>query len=176
MTRAGFRIIYLIPLSVFLFSFVLDDSPAVVSGNHLFKIGRSRDANEIFYDLNLRPDGKPDVINPIRIYWLKHTENGKTEPLTTVQRKLAYGIRVISFSDDKVDFQFVSYSGRTFSIRKTKEHGYRVLTNLRNQEVEVNRIFIQFDGGTYWFPSIASVDLYGTGQANGSLIIEKVHP
>ena len=52
----------------------------------LFKIGRSKDANEIYYTVKITPDGNLDLKNPIRIYWIKFTKNGAIEPGTCQAR------------------------------------------------------------------------------------------
>ena len=59
--------------------------------NLLFKIERSRDADEVYYEVNTLADGTLDTDNSIRIYRVKHTENGQTELLTKIQKSLAYG-------------------------------------------------------------------------------------
>ena len=42
-----------------------------ISPYSLFKIERSRDADEISYDINLGPNGDLNKNNPIHIYWIK---------------------------------------------------------------------------------------------------------
>ena len=38
---------------------------------HLFKIERSNDANEIFYDINTEKTGRLNINNPINPYWFR---------------------------------------------------------------------------------------------------------
>ena len=61
------------------------------SSVNLFKIERSKDNNQIFYDLNIDSTGVLNRKNPIHVYWLKNTEGGITKPLTWIQKKYAYG-------------------------------------------------------------------------------------
>ena len=56
--------------------------------NLLFKIERNRDADEIYYELNPDETGRPDKKEPVKVYWVKHTQNGKTEPLTWIQKNI----------------------------------------------------------------------------------------
>ncbi len=56
------------------------------------------------------------------------TENGNTKPLTRIQKKYAYGLKFKNVSDEKADFEFVSFFDRSFLIRKTDDNVYKVFT------------------------------------------------
>lgn len=163
------------------------DYPAVYESNnnhHLFRIGRSRDVNEIMYDINLTKEGKPDKSNPITIYWIKRTGNGRLEPLTWIQKKYAYGIKYLDInspetyndSGSEINFQFVSYDKRTFTLKKDEKGQYKVFTLSQNKEIKITRIFVQIDGGSFWMPYISSVELYGLDNLNNIIVIETIHP
>ena len=175
--------------SLILFAFVSVgfDYPVVAEHNqnyHLFKIGRSRDANEIMYDLNLDETGVPDKSNPISIYWVKKTEDNRVKPLTWIQNRFAYGLKVLdsetSLTGDNIngsyDFQFVSYNKRNFTLKKDENNQYKVFSLIEGKEILVNRIFIQIDGGGFWRPTISSVKLYGFEVQTGIKIVETIHP
>jgi hypothetical protein len=164
----------LIYVTTFL-SYAESIGPREAGGNNLFKIGRSRDANEIIYDINLSSSGKINTSRPISIYWIKKTENGRIEPLTWIQNQYAYGIRFLKVGDERVDFQFVSYAERTFFIKKNDVGIYRVFTNSNNKEVEVNKIFIQIDGGSFWVPTIPRVELFAYDSQNGRPVKETIY-
>lgn len=143
---------------------------------HLFKIERSKDANEIFYDVNLDSKSNLDLNNPISIYWIKQTENGKIEPLTWIQKNYAYGIEYLSKDKTQAEFQFVSYNKRQFKIKKDKNNLFQVYTISNNKQVIVNRIFIQIDGGTFWFPEISRVELHAQDIHTNAKHIEIINP
>ena len=163
------------------------DHPAMPDSNeryHLFKIGRSRDANEIMYDINLDKTGKPDNVNPITIYWVKKTDKNRVKPLTWIQNNFAYGLKLLGQEtshpdngfDCAIDFQFVSYDKRNFALKKDRNDQYKVFTLSKGKEIEVNRIFVQIDGGSFWVPSISSVELHGMDVQTGKKVIETIHP
>lgn len=143
---------------------------------HLFKIERSKDANEIFYDVNLDSKSNLDLDNPISIYWIKKTENGKIEPLTWIQKNYAYGIEFLNKSKDQAEFQFVSYNKRQFQIKKDNNGNFKVYTLSNKRTVIVNRIFIQIDGGTFWFPKISRVELHAQDIQTNEKSIEIINP
>lgn len=142
---------------------------------NLFKIERSKDANEIFYDVNLDSKNNIDSGNPISIYWIKQTENGKKEPLTLIQKNYAYGIEYLSRSETQAEFQFVSYNKRQFQIKKNNNGEFKVYTQSNNKTVIVNRIFIQIDGGTFWFPKISRVELHSQDIQTNEKSIEIIN-
>jgi hypothetical protein len=156
-------------------------SPGIPDSNResdLFRILRSRDANEIIYKIKFDQTGRPDRSDPIEIHWLKRTDNNKVEPLTRIQNRYAYGIRVLDIADkkDEIYFKFVSYDKRTFVLKKNGENNYKVFTLSGEKEVEVSRIFIQIDGGSFWLPTISRVELHSKEPGSGKLAMETINP
>lgn len=167
-------LVLLISVLVIFSSFTNNDP---VSNNfHLFKIERSKDANEIFYDLNISSSNKLNTENPINIYWIRHTDNGHIEPLTWIQKNYAYGVTYLTKTDQEASFHFVSYSKRSFQIKKDSNGVFRVFTLSKNTEVKVNRIFIQIDGGTFWLPKISRVELHAQDVKTHEKTIEMIKP
>jgi len=56
------------------------------------------------------------------------------------------------------------------------ENCYKVFAVSGENEVEVSRIFIQIDGGSFWLPAISKVELHGIEAATGNLAIETINP
>lgn len=145
-------------------------------GTSLFSIGRSKDADEIFYAINLTDPNKINVEAPIDVYWLRRTKNDKVEPLTWVQNKFAYGIVYVSKSDSYAKFRFAAYDERTFELKKNEHDEFRVFTTLDNEEVELNRIFIHITGGTFWIPQIPKVEVYSKVTGSNKALKEIITP
>lgn len=162
--------------SLFLFSFAPKGNKDNVNSNSLFKIERSKDANEIYYELKTLSNNSLDKENPINIYWVRNTEGGKTKPLTWIQQHYAYGLEFISSSQQKAKFHFVSYDKKEFTLKKDVEGNFKVFTVKDKKEVIVNRIFIQIDGGSFWFPTISRVELHTTDPLTDIDEVEIIHP
>ncbi|PKP01893.1 MAG: DUF4833 domain-containing protein [Bacteroidetes bacterium HGW-Bacteroidetes-9] len=143
---------------------------------NLFSIGRSKDANEIFYAINLDNPNKLNTENPINVYWLKRTENNKVEPLSWVQKKFAYGIVYLSKSENHAKFRFAAYDKRVFELKKNQDNEFKVFTISGNKEVEVNRIYIYITGGTFWIPEIPKVELFATVSGTDKKMKETIIP
>lgn len=163
-------------LLVLLTSFITVNNKDVDTKPHLFKIERSKDANEIFYDINLEKTGTLSITEPIYPYWRRQTEGGEIKPLTWIQQHYAYGLEYIYSSENYAKFHFVSYKKRDFVLKKDSSGDFKVFTQLNNKEVEVNRIFIQIDGGTFWFPKISKVELHTNDPVTNKNIVEIIKP
>jgi len=142
----------------------------------LFKIARSKDANEIYYMVNTLQNRKLDISNPIKIQWVKRNHGISVEPLTWIQQKYAYGLKFLSVGEQKAVFQFVSYNKRDFELKKNSKGKYAVFTRSGKEEVEVGRIYIRIDGGSYWVPKISRIELHATSIAEHKPVIEVIIP
>ncbi|BAX81764.1 DUF4833 domain-containing protein [Labilibaculum antarcticum] len=142
----------------------------------LFSIGRSKDANEIYYSLNLDKYNRLNAENPIQVYWIKRTRKSKIVPLTWIQQKFAYGIVYLSKSENYAKFRLAAYDKRVFELKKNKNNEFRVFTMSNNVEVEVDRVFIYITGGTFWIPKIPKVELYATLSRTDKKIKETIIP
>lgn len=165
---------------IFLFSFSVLfflglTSSSSTESYSLFHIGRSKDANIIKYDIQLS-NGKLNLENPIKAYWVKHTEGGKVEGLTYTQRTLAYGIKYLSKKADEVKFQFVSYSKRNLYLKKMNDDTYKVILFIDDKWVELKRIHIQIDGGTFLVPIIRYVKIHWNNLYKDESGVEIIKP
>ncbi|GAB4448621.1 MAG: hypothetical protein OHK0036_04340 [Bacteroidia bacterium] len=143
----------------------------------LFKIQRSKDANEVYYTVNVDKNGQLDVHNPIQVFWVKYYKDGtKIEPLTWVQKKFAYGINYIHIDKTYAVFQFVSYPKRQLIVKKSTNGQFNVYVMSNNKWVILEKIFVQIDGGTFWLPNIPKVEIYGRDPAFNLLNIEIIKP
>jgi hypothetical protein len=114
--------------------------PVCCERQFLFKIERTRDADEVYYDANLLADGSLHLENPVNVYWVRHTGDGHHEPLTWMQKRYAYGINILERATDRVVFQFVSYSKMAFVLRRDRHGVFKVyVANTHDQYRRLGR-------------------------------------
>jgi len=156
----------------------MPEIPAVArnTDQNLFKIGRSRDADEIFYDVSLAADGSLDTESPVNIYWVRKSRSGESEPLTWIQRRYSYGIKIIEKSSEHALFRFVSFDSKVFRVERGADGSFMVLTQIGDIPATVESIFVRFDGGTYLTPVVGDVILYGRDFVTGTLLSEDIKP
>lgn len=152
--------------------------------NLLFKIERNRDADEIYYELNCDAAGRPDKKEPVKVYWVKHSQNGKTESLTWIQKKYSYGIKTIDpekvgldeAQKENICFRFVSFGDYFFSLKPASDGIYKAIAHHKNREIEVSGIFVQIEGDRFRMPSVPFVQLHGIDLATGQSVTETIYP
>jgi hypothetical protein len=142
----------------------------------LFKVCRSRDADEIYYTLKTTERGTLDVNEPIHIFWVKHSTDGKKEPLTKVQQRFSYGLKYLFVTPDSADFYFVGFPNKIFKLRRNNTGNYCVFTLVGGEEAELEEIFIQFNGGTFLMPKVSKVELRANNHDANNLVVEIIHP
>ena len=138
----------------------------------LFRIERSRDADEIWYTTNMNSLGKLETDIPIKAFWVRKTGDSEREALTRVQQKFGYGIKMLKpLVPNEWRFRIAAYKDELFILKKAKNNSYKVFTNLRKREIEVSLLYVEFSGGSYLAPKIAYVKLLGNDSETGSKVI-----
>jgi len=147
--------------------------------NLAFYIQRSVNANIIAYVLNSTEIGELDVKEPLKIYWKNYATDSTEEPLNYIQRKYVYGItaELVDPAQKKYCLSIVSYEKKKiFLVRLPSTNNYRAVCEIDHKIAVLNRIFIQVDGGSFWFPKIRYVELSGNDLALNEPVKEIIKP
>jgi phosphatidylglycerophosphate synthase len=143
--------------------------------NQLFYMQRDPNTNTIICALNVNSAGLLDKENPVLVYWLRYQEDGHKEELSYIQKKFAYGIQSKPISNDEYELRFVSYKKFPLYLRKsTADNKYHVYVTVNNKKMQLDRIFVRIDGGSFWIPNIKYVELKGTNVVNGTSMLERI--
>ena len=164
---------------VLLFLMLSGFEVSATEGQMLFRIERSKDADEIWYTTNLNSDGSLNQDMPIKVFWVKKTENNRVEPLTRIQKRFSYGIKSMESANaegDEWHFQLAAYQNRIFKLKRMADGQYKVFTASGTKEIALAQIFVKFDGGSFMFPSIAYAKLIGNESQSGIEISEVIIP
>lgn len=143
--------------------------------DNLFSIKRSKDADRVYYTVNLNDQGNLSRVDPIEIHWIRHEKDDRKEPLTWIQENFSYGLNYLSFSEDSVEFQFVSYRKQKLILLKNQDH-YTVLMKTDYGLVELKEIFVQIDEGSFMLPSIPFVKITACEPDSDQLITQIITP
>jgi hypothetical protein len=146
------------------------------SNERLFYVQRTPNANTIIYDLNLNSDGKLNIDQPVKVYWLKYAEKGQKEELNYIQRKFAYGLNTKVLSNGSYDIRFVSYKKFPLTLMKGGDGKYHIFASVAQKQVMLNRIFVKIEGGSFWIPNVVYVEIKGTDPETGKEIVDRFKP
>jgi phosphatidylglycerophosphate synthase len=142
----------------------------------LFYMQRTPNSNTIIYDLNMQKDGTVDKDEPINVYWIRYADKGEKKDLNYIQRKFAYGIKVKNLGTDKYEIRSVAYAKKEMYLMKSPTGEFHLYAKINNTMAILNRIYLQIEGGTFWFPNVVYIELKGTDPATGKEIKEQFKP
>lgn len=134
--------------------------------NRLFIIQHSKNHNTYVYDANFTPDKVLNEREPVAIYRVVYTDGGVIKPLTSIQRKLAYGIHARKVSESMFKLKLVSYSGLDLWMKIGQDGKAFVETYIQNQTIILTRLFLKMkEGRSDLNPKLEHVILFGFDSA-----------
>ena len=165
--------VFIISVAFSSFGFEYPGEPEIVSDHSLFTIERSRSEDFIAYEINMDSSGEPDETDPIKIFWIKKSEDNRKEPLTWIQNLYGYGIELMdntSGANGEWQFRIVSFPERTFTMSHKSGNQYHVYTHIAGRDIEVEKIYVNFINDKFWNPGVSHVILYGIDLHSGETI------
>jgi len=143
--------------------------------NMLFYIQRDPNINTAIYALNYQENGKIDKSNPIKAYWIRYAEKGEKKDLNYLQRKFAYGIETKTINNEEFEFQFVSYKKLPLTLKKLdSDQKYHVFVNVNQKKIQVEKIFVRIEGGSFWLPNVKYAEVTGIEASSNKIITERM--
>lgn len=143
--------------------------------NQLFYLQRDPNTNTIICELNVEANGEVNRKEPILVYWLRYGEKGEKKDLSYIQRKFAYGIQAKEIGKDQFELRFVSHKKIPMYLMESKDdHKFHVYVTVNNKKIELDKIFLRIEGGSFWLPNVKYVELTGTNTANKAQVIERI--
>ena len=145
---------------------------ADIPKEHVFRCERSTNENYVCYDINLQADGTLNKKEPLKSYWVLGG-GARTEGLTFLDRKMAFGIKVIS-SDEK-EAQVYMTAFKDFIIHVCQRGGKWIgLVKMNGHEMVLQKIFAQMK------PPMSIrceyVEIHGNDTTTGEKRVERIMP
>ncbi len=141
-----------------------------------FYVQRTPNTNTIMYELNMKGAALNED-NPIHVYWIRYAEGGKTQELSYIQRKFAYGVKTTKIGEEKYKLLFAAYDKIPFYLMKSTAGIFHTYVELDGKMVVLKRLYIRIDpGGTFWAPNVKYVEFKGTEVASGKEVIKRINP
>lgn len=143
----------------------------IESSYRLFHIERSKNKNLVCYDVNLS-NGVLDLKEPLDIYWVNQEEHfGEIKGLSGIQKRLAYGYKIVSRENDACKITLTAYPERELIIRKEKDQ-YKCIITINNQPCILQKLYVKAKASNSL--SVEYVELTGHSIHSGEKITEKV--
>lgn len=143
--------------------------------NMLFYIQRDPNINTAIYAINYQENGKINKSNPIKTYWIRYAEKGEKKDLNYLQRKFAYGIESKTLDNEEFEFKFVSYKKLSLTLKKIEaDQKYHVFANVNQKKIQVEKIFVRIEGGSFWLPNVKYAEVTGIEALSNKTITERM--
>jgi len=141
----------------------------------LFKIERSKNANIIQYDAQVRPDGRLDRKKPVVAYWIRLAEQGQVKKLSWIQRTFAYGFKA-DLNDDRqsASLRMAADFGRLIKVKKFGQL-YGATIDIDGKPSRLEKIYIDASGKGL-FVTVNYIELFGSDLIFGESTYEKFFP
>ena len=137
----------------------------------LFHIARSANRNLVCYDINL-VQGKVDNRKPINVYWVNREERpGAKNGLNYIQRKLAYGYKVVESGQNIWKCSLTAYPKRQLILTKYQQH-YVCLIDINHQKAILESLYVKASPKNPL--KVEYVELRGTSLSTHRHITERV--
>jgi len=158
-------------LFIWVASEIIAQEKGLVSENRLFHIERSINRNLVCYDVNFS-DGALNMKQPLDVYWVNQEERaGEVKGLSAIEKKFAYGYKVVSRGEDTANVTLSAYPGRELTIRKQGEK-YICTVMIDGQLAILQKLYVKAKEGNSL--SVEYVELTGNSIHTGKEVAERV--
>jgi phosphatidylglycerophosphate synthase len=143
--------------------------------NQLFYLQRDPNPNTIICALNLK-NGQLDKEDPVRVFWIRYTEQSQAKELSYIQRTFAYGIKARPLRNNEYQLNFVSYKKLPLYLAKSdRDQGYYVYANVNQKKLILKRLYVHIEeGGTLWAPNVKYIQVEGVNASTGASTVERI--
>ena len=92
-----------------------------------------------------------------------------------MQRKFAYGIESKTLDNEEFELQFVSYKKLPLTLKKIdSDQKYHVFVNVNQKRIQVEKIFVRIEGGSFWLPNVKYAEVTGIDASSNQKITERI--
>ncbi|KEQ29646.1 hypothetical protein N180_19485 [Pedobacter antarcticus 4BY] len=143
--------------------------------NQLFYLQRDPNINTIICELNVGSDGDVIKDKPVSVYWIRYDEKKEKKDLNMIQRKFAYGIDSKEIGKDKYELRFVSHKKLPMYLqRSATDKKFHVYVTVNQKKIQVERIFLRIEGGSFWLPNVKYVEIKGIDTTDSLPTIQRI--
>ena len=144
--------------------------------NQLFYLQRDPNTNTIICQLNVDKHGEVNAENPVNVFWMRYDDKGEKKDLSYIQRKFAYGILTKNLGNGHFELRFTSHKKLPMYLNKSEaDKRYHVYATINKKKLQIERIFLRIEGGSFWLPNVKYVEIKGYDVSEPSkLLVERI--
>ncbi|MCQ2258985.1 MAG: DUF4833 domain-containing protein [Bacteroidaceae bacterium] len=157
-------------IMIFLSALLFSICTFAAGEGRLFFIERSKNSNIVCYDVVVK-NNTLDTSKPLDVYWIKNEEDGKREGLSLIERKLAYGYKVVSKGNNEATIKLSAYDKQSVRICKQKNKWVALIT-IKGKECQLTKLYVKAKPTNSL--SVEYVELRGISTATGEEVVDRI--
>lgn len=140
----------------------------------LFYLQRTPNTNTIICELNEK-NGVLDKDEPVRVLWIRYTEQHQRAELSWIQRHFAYGLKERDLGDGTWELRFVSFKKIPMYLRRSPvDNRHHVYVAIDGKQAILIRVYVRIDpGGTFWSPNVKYLEVKGIDTQSGKELTQR---
>lgn len=142
----------------------------------LFYIQHSRGKNTFIYQANYSAPNHLHEKEPIKTSRQLFDKNGEIKPLTSIQRRYAYGIKTKKIDSNYYEVELVSYPDQKLFLKLDKHNQPFVEGTINGHYMKIDRLFIKLKDGTSGLQVQAAYILFYGVDKHGNSVQFKLFP
>lgn len=142
--------------------------------NRLFYIQHNESKNTFVYDAVFSTKGNFNEEDPVNIYRILYEQKGEKKPLTGIQKKLAYGLKIKNKEKNVFLLTLVSYPSQQLILKLSTKNTPIVVTTVNGKDMVLNKVFLKKKNGTGGLSVKLDYILFHGTDKNGNSIQEKI--
>ena len=141
----------------------------------LFFIQHNQGTNTFIYSLNYDRKKLINQKEPIKITRQLFDIDGAIKPLTSIQRRFAYGVSNEKMQNQQIKFEIISLPKQKFILDLQDANNPTVSTTVNGKDLQLERIFLMIKEGTSGLNTKVDYILF-YGTVNKKPTIQKLIP
>ena len=108
----------------------------------LFYIQHSNNHNTYVYDANLK-NGVIDKKKPIKEYRVVYSDHKKIKPLSSIQRRFAYGMILLDSDEDTFSLRLAASKKLIFKLKVINSRYHDLYITINGRKLFLDRVFVK---------------------------------
>ena len=147
--------------------------PVLTSKDVLFVVKHSKSPNLVVYEAKRTAKKELDPQKPVDVYWLMKTKGAKTEALTLIEWKLAFGFKLETIlKGKKYKITLNAIKDQSIYITQDELGNVEGFMKLNDVMTKLKEVFIKFEH-SFFLPDVKYVDFKGVDLFSGKTITQR---
>lgn len=141
----------------------------------IFEVRHSKSPNVVVYQANKTISKLLNPEKPLEVYWLMNTKGKKTEALTTLEWKLAFGYKLMSLvKGKKYKISLNAIKDKEIVISLDENGKAEAFMQINRNYSKLNGVYIDFEY-SFYLPKVKYVEFTGNSTSTGKKCTERIY-